>query len=276
MKSFIKSNFKVLRSVIFQIKNIYYPPQKIILLHAGRCGSTVLTSYFSADSRFFWEGEAIQFYFRKNQKKGNRFPFYDNPLGYILNLAKKSPKRLHGVEVKALENMDFSLKNMPSNFEDFRDWALKNGFKVILLYRENVLRQVISVLVAYQFNLWHVNKNKNKTLNEEKKIKINVNKVLEAHSYSLLEYLDLYSQFNAFCKEQSHSQVLVLNFETDILDDPSLGYKKSMNYLGLSDLHVETSHKRVNPESISQLVENFDELKEYLKGTPYFKHCFES
>jgi hypothetical protein len=274
MKSLIKRNFKVLQTVFYQIKNTYSPPQKIILLHAGRCGSTVLSSYFNADSRFFWEGEAIQFYFRRNQKNGNRFPFDDNPLGFILNLAKKSPKPFHGVEVKALENIDFSLENMPDSFVDFQKWAITQNYKLILLYRENILRQVISTLIAFHFDLWHQNKKINKKV-ENKKVQINLQKVINNHDYSLIEYLDLFSNFNNFCKNQSSNQILVLNFEKDILINPIQGYKKAMEFLNLRPSTTTSSFKRVNPESISQLVENYDELKNYLKDTPYFNYLIE-
>ena len=268
MKNLIKSKLRAFSSLVYQGKNIIRPPQKIILLHAGRCGSTVLSSHFEADPRLFWEGEAIQFYYRRNQKKGTRFAFDDNPLGFLLDLAKKSPKLYHGVEVKSLENMDFSLENMPKTYDEFKDWALSNNYKLILLYRDNILRQVLSALIAFQFDLWHKDrKNKKDVLN--KKISINLNKVFENHEYSLIQYLDLFYSFNEFCKSQNDQNILVLNFEKDILQESFMGYAKSMSFLGLDKLQSSTSHKRVNPEKISELVENYDELKNYLKNTKY-------
>jgi hypothetical protein len=264
----LKKNLKTLVTFFYKIKNAFQPPQKIILLHTGRCGSTVLSSLFENDQRFQWDGEAIQFYYKRNQKKGGRFPFDTNPLGFLLNLAKKSGKPYHGVEIKALSTQDFSLEQMPSTWEEFTDWALKNNYKLILLYRDDVLRQVVSSLLAYKYDLWHINSKLNKNV-LDKRILINVDNVYTELGISLTELLHVRDRFNDFCKKQGKSGVLVLNYERDILKNPNYAYDKTMAYLGLDPVQTYTSHKRVNPESLKELIENFDEVYEYLQKTPY-------
>lgn len=269
MKKFIKSWLNTFKNIFYRTKNVFFPPQKIIMLHTGRCGSTVLSTLFQSDNRFQWEGEAIQFYYKKNQKKGGSFLYENNPLEFLMNLASRSRKSFHGVEVKALRNQDFSLEKMPKSWEEFTEWALKNNYKIILLYRDDVLKQVVSGLLAFKYDLWHTT---NKIKNEiaHRNVNINVNQIYPSIDFSLLDILEARSAFNDYCKKQNNGSILVLNYERDILEEPNQAYIKTIYFLGLNPLTVSTSHKIVNPKPVKELIENYNLVKEYLKNTNFY------
>ena len=62
---------------------------------------------------------------------------------------------------------------------------------------------------------------------------------------------------------------LHLVYEDDIEQSPKVAYEKVCAFLGVEVFEVEYRLQRLNPKPLSQIIENFDEVREHLSGTRY-------
>lgn len=62
---------------------------------------------------------------------------------------------------------------------------------------------------------------------------------------------------------------LHLVYEDDIEQSPKVAYEKVCEFLGVKAIEVEYRLQRLNPQPLSEIIENFDEVREYLSGTRY-------
>ncbi len=87
---------------------------------------------------------------------------------------------------------------------------------------------------------------------------------------SLIELLDGYArEFNHLRRLLADRPVLYLAYEDDLLKDPSVGYRRSCEYLELEPAQFEVRFGRSNPFPLHSILENFTEVDRVSKGTPY-------
>ena len=62
---------------------------------------------------------------------------------------------------------------------------------------------------------------------------------------------------------------LHLDFETHVMQDPSVGYRMICEHIGTKPRELEPSLRRTNPESVDQLVADPKAWRDRLKGTRF-------
>jgi len=63
--------------------------------------------------------------------------------------------------------------------------------------------------------------------------------------------------------------VLDLTYEGDVAEDPRRAYRRICDFLGVNDEPVEIRYGRTTPQKLTEIIENFDEVKAALAGTEF-------
>lgn len=244
---------------------------KIAMFHFGRSGSSVLADMLNQHQSIHWDNEIYEYQTKLIEKNLGYFIYGDercryDPIKVLTERIGRHSNSHYGFEVKFnhLEHCDVDIS-------DYLAEINRLGIdKYITLERKNILRKIVSSLVAEKTNVWHVKDGKE---GPKSKITIHCDALkVERKEGSLIELLDHYSRhFNQLYEllEKSNIEVLKLTYEDDIEQDPSVGFNKAIAFFGLPPFKANVRLKKTNPYPLSSIVENIDEVRDYLKGTPY-------
>ena len=92
---------------------------------------------------------------------------------------------------------------------------------------------------------------------------------------NFLEQLDIEHRWNQDMRRyidearQRGERWLHLVYEDDIEQSPKVAYEKVCEFLGVEAVEVECLYQRINTAPLSEIIENYDEVREYLRGTRY-------
>ena len=159
-----------------------------MMLHNGRCGSTVVGDLLVQNPNIHWASELyaklkIAKWKEENQQEFAylaKEPIAKNPIAILKNSMHKTTKPYYGFEIKPFQ---FFLIN--SSAKEFLNQSfLLNFTYFILIRRKNHLRMIVSEAVAIKTNTWHISTYK-LNLNIVKKIFKNspVQSIRKAFSY---------------------------------------------------------------------------------------------
>jgi hypothetical protein len=134
-------------------------------------------------------------------------------------------------------------------------------WKIIYLYRTNVLRRSLSSLAARQRNMRHFHGNAKKLRKIHVDCETLLNRIRESE-----ERVELDQQI---LKDVPH---LLIEYEKDLLDQSlhSQTCDKIFKYLGIPSVEVKTKLTRTSTDDLSKTIENYDEVKATLENTKYF------
>lgn len=175
-------------------------------------------------------------------------------------------------DVKSYGVKDFA---MNLNGRGAGDYLLQHpDVKVINLYRENALRRLASVklldetgVVANSTDGTNVKSSNKKTIYLKPETFIAELRRIESVVNEQLEMV----------AALPHEQVLTIRYE-DLFEsaESKQDYaNRVLEFLGVDLMEVRSSHKKLNAENLSELIENYDEIYELCRGTPderYFSY----
>jgi len=230
----------------------------ICMWHTGRCGSTVIADLIMQDGRITWGGELLEGVSKRWSQNTISNDISEKIYRKIKKVQMIAGWRPFGFEMKLWHH-----KRLELEFDQVYSIVQKLGFnKHIILERKNYLRQAVSWHVARARGQTHLKKGQQREL---VKIKLNVNE-----DSRLLYGLRLYTDYYKELREKLPEESLYLCYEDDIQSDPNEGYRKIMEHLNYSPKRdVSTQHVKTNPYKLADVIENFDEVGNYLKDTPF-------
>lgn len=240
----------------------------VCIFHNGRCGSTVIVNLLGKHSKVHWDGEIFSKYFLNPDGKTFGRVDYEknNAISILRNKMKDVFTQYYGFDVKRNHILWFGY-----SIPEYIQQLVKMGFDhFVVLERQNHLRTILSYTIARKAGVWHIHKHEAAT---EKAFHINPEKIyLGYEEIDLLTALGEMANYfstlrNAF--KDLNLPYLALTYEKDIRDDPKVGYEKIIDYIGLEIESPQTRFSRTNPFPIRNMVSNYDELFDYLSGTPY-------
>jgi len=246
--------------------SIFHKSQKkyIAMFHTGRCGSTVLGRMLNDHYQVFWANEIFHEYMNSaNPESGKVFA------EKIINASRNAQnKRIYGFETKYLPQQHLSKKCINLELNEYVSHLRKLKFKkFIILHRENYLRRAVSAEVGRQTKRWHTNEN----IQNLKKITLKVDSYPTGGHYEPL--LDLFVSIDKYYNTLNNllidDDTLSLTYENDILVNPEIAYAKVCKFLSITEESPEINLKRTNPFLLKDMIENFDEVKEYFADTKY-------
>ena len=240
-------------------------PGRIVMLHIGRCGSTVLGNLLDQHPRIFWDGEI---YFDMVKEAGCIPESFDNR-DFLKRRARAAGSSYYGFDIKFLDHQHLAIAQ--SDLSTFVSDCLAAGVThFIILRRENYLRTFISWVVGRTRNQHHISQSE---VPRTTRVSIDPECFSFGHlpvKKPILQWFEHIDEAYARLREELNGQrVLELGYERDIMDDPFVAYKRCCEFLNIKEAAVEIQFARTNPFSVDQLLENPEEVRNALSGTPY-------
>ena len=136
------------------------PPQPAVLLAAPRTGSHLLLNLLNSSGRVFFDAELMNLVtisvFGENLKPEEAGALYALRANDPVSFLKVMLSRSHHTDARRLDDVAVrGFKLFPHQSHDAFDWVLgEPSMRVVHLYRENLLAEYSSLLVAYAEGHW--------------------------------------------------------------------------------------------------------------------------
>lgn len=214
----------------------------MVLGHA-RTGSTLLMRLLASHPGVYVEEETFQ-------KVGRK------PIRLILGrIYSSKPRNIKAAGFKILYTQ-------PLDRKDSKVWDLlteDSKIHVIHLKRRNVLRIVASRKIALKTGEWT---RKTGSANDRKKL-------VRIEKEELIKKIEEVSNWEREHAERFKDHPVLDVYYEDLANDRENTMQTVLKFLKLEDAPLATTLRKQNPEHLSKLIENYEELKEEFKGTPY-------
>ncbi len=239
------------------------------MFHLGRSGSTVLGDVLAQHSRIYWGKEIYSPLFadwkRENGGREVRGEMPRDALDLARRHASLAMWRTFGMEVKP-----FHFDLIGYRGAEYIDGLRRLGFdRFIILDRDNRLRKIVSSVIMHQDpSAKHYRSGDSVSA---QKVTLDVERIsIDFSTRTLLECLTDYDQqISSLDELLADDQVLRVVYEEDVEADPIVGYSKICRFLDLQPQSPTVRLKRTNPYPLSELIENYNEVRCYLTGTKY-------
>ncbi|MEE2971907.1 MAG: hypothetical protein VX672_02180 [Planctomycetota bacterium] len=250
----------------FRIASTICPPASSnVMLHAGRCGSTVLNRLLNQHPRVHFEGEILgaryDYHFGRDSAT-IEIQDYDVGSG-VRRRWWRSRRNHYGMEVKTIDLPVHGCRTL----QDARDLLKSCGSRLMVLRRRNGLRRFLSaVRPELTGSPWH---RRTSPDSDASRMRIDLDRPWASR------YPD--KDIEGILRQEDDAVVVLgalardadldLWFEDHVRDDPTVGYRAICETIGIEPVPVTTTIRRTNPGPISSIVENVDELRERLEGS---------
>ncbi len=156
---------------------------------------------------------------------------------------------------------------MPGHNKRAEDFILKNkNIKKIILSRENKIKTFVSLKIAEKTKCFSVIKNSNNKYNHTHREKIHITyEELEKFIKSNESYYEIINQYLT----KSRQNYFSITYEDFALTEGNLVKEELLKFLNVDPNPnlIRPRHIKQNPDDLSELIENFDEIKVRVEGT---------
>ena len=226
-----------------QKKQNFY--RKFFVITHARSGSNLLNACLRTNPHIFAAGELFA---QHNRKNGENF---DTILSELFSERDKK------IELVGCKLFYYHLTD--TEWQKLIDMP---DLKIIHLIRKNTLRTLTSLKIAANTGKWRISEKTKSIPLTKKKVTFNCENLRKR-----MEKIELW-QLTTIEKFENHSLCNV--YYEDIVSNTDTVMKSISNFLGLeTKLNFSLSLKKQNPEPLSNLIENYQELSNYFKNTKW-------
>lgn len=236
----------------------------LVMFHAGRCGSSVLADMLNQHPDVRWANEPFEVmkpaYLRMDAGHRARHVIADRMY--------RQQARFFGFDVKYLPEQHLRPELANKSPAEFVALLESLGFRhYVLLNRRNHLRRAVSVAIGRTTGQW----NTAGQVAAKAAVRLDPRRFVSyGKEMPLLAYFQALDATYASVKDcLAPHACLELVYETDVQVDPRTGYRKICQLLGLAPREVQVRLKKMNPQPVSELIENLGEVQTALAGTGY-------
>lgn len=242
--------------------------KKIIMIHFGRSGSTVIARMLDKHSKVSWREEIVTL----AEQQGNNISEWHKGDYVKLIDDLKSEKEFVGFELKPInffKTPHVSLENIIDHYKSDSDTTF------VFLQRNNTLRRYISAMKAAMLDLYHVRADKNEAPPPKKTIHL---KLTDLHDYDTdTKAPDLVSLLRGARQKESEMlsflndsglDFLHLTYEEHVERNPVDAYNIMCTFGYLSTEAQEVSLRKTSA-GIEKDISNFSEVVQALEGTEF-------
>ncbi len=218
-------------------------PVRLVIFGQGRTGSTLLESLLCSTGHFRPHGELL--------RTNNGEVRY--PIQFVYGLSKQTPNENFIFHVKLYQLT--RNRRHPIDPAAFLNTLYNDGWKVIYLRRRNKARHALSNLVREHRGLAH-------KLNDDKeaiKLFVNCKQFVEKVE---VRFRNDKAEEEALANIKYHEVV----YEED-LEKPHSHQKtvdRILDYVSLEKREAFTTHRKINTQSLEELIVNYDEFVDQL------------
>ena len=220
---------------------------KFIIVSHARSGSNLLLNSLNSHPNLVAEHEVFAAH---NRQIGENF----DPI--LNNLFSEKPENCKAVGCKIFY---YHL-----NQDEWQQLGKIPNLKVIHLQRENSLKMVVSMKVAFKTSQWGMT-------DESERIDASQKQVYLDYDFLRNKFEDIKSWQDKI-QQLFPSEEIANVFYQDLVTRHEATIESLFSFLGLPAIAVEKvkiKHKKQNPEPLSQLIQNYDELKTKFANTPW-------
>jgi hypothetical protein len=226
------------------------------LVHSGRCGSTVLLDLLSQNPAVCSDGEVLAQYDRRNAE----LP----PFEYLQRRMYARVGRYYCFSTKTSRWDDLSPEKADMALADYIEGLIALGFDpFVVIRRRNLLAQSVSGIVARGKGSWHT------TDRQESAFQVQVPIEGGADSLLVQGFRHLEEMHAELDRLLAGRDPLLLTYEDDVLPDPTIGYAKICDRVGIAKGSPVVHLQQTNPFALRDVIANFEEVRAALGGTPY-------
>ena len=235
--------------------------QKFIIISTQRSGSSLLVTTLASHPEVVCHREVfLEENFHPNSYSTYRTSSLRNRVAHLFYREKLVNQYLEKLLLEAGDVAAFGFKFMYSQdklLPQVMKWAEREDVKVIHLIRANVLKKRISRLVSRFRNLAHSTE------------RVEVCRI-SMETKRLKEKLDAMSkQIDQYRSRLSHLQYIELTYE-DLVANQAYELKRLLEFLEMEVVPgLSSDLVKVNPDNVSEVIENYDEVVRALTGTKY-------
>lgn len=153
--------------------------------------------------------------------------------------------------------------------DEWREFEKLDEFKIIHLMRRNRLQTLVSLAIAFKTDIWLQR-------NSQKRIPVDRKKVRLEPENLIAQIMQIEAWESETRNRFAHRNVLEIYYE-DLVNDFRSIAEKAIRFVGAERWKLNrVAYKKQNPESLAQLISNFDEVTEALKNTPWEQYLYNS
>ena len=246
--------------------------KRIMMLHIGRCGSTVLGNMLNEQSGMLWDGEALNWKIMDekswrdsaDRKRFNRDTFRLEIRRRFINAGR----RRYGFELKPEHVFWYGIEDPLET----RAILEELGFGVFMtIGRTNVLRQLVSSIRGVQSGQWHLKAEEQRSARtrpvdcDPAGFRLDRTDPVK----SLEEQLAERQRWMEWNREVAGDDALHLDFETHIMKDPVVAYRMICEHIGVDAGDIRPALRRTNPDSVEKLLADPQAWRDRLQGTRF-------
>jgi len=233
--------------------------QKILLLGNARVGSTLLQSYLNKHPYIYCEGEIYNTDHLKIYGKADelRQQMNNNPMKFLNTYGyPKHSKKIQFADFKLFYS---HFKTEKTNI--IWDYLIENkDIKIIHIKRKNSLRNFVSLKIAAKTNEW-------RSFTEKSNIE---NKQITLTKEECLQEFELQEKILSEIDNSFKNHKIIEIYYTDLINDKEGTMNGIFEFLDTHKIRIEdTVLKKQNPESLDELVTNFQDLKNEFQDTKW-------
>lgn len=220
---------------------------KFIIVSHARSGSNLLLNSLNSHPNIIAEHEIFAAH---NRQIGENF----HPI--LNNLFGERPETAKAVGCKIFY---YHL-----NRDEWQQISQIPGLKVIHLKRKNRLKMIVSMKVAFKTSQWGIT-------DESERIDATQKQVYLDYDFLCNKFEDIESSEKTTEKLFKPAQIANVCYQ-DLVNQHENTLSSLFDFLDLPAFAVSTEkieHKKQNPEPLSQLIQNYDELKAKFANTPW-------
>lgn len=218
---------------------------RFVVLTRSRTGSTMLTSFLNSHPNIYAMGEVFSWL------NGKR---YENVLNKVFS---RQPANVKAVGFKIFyyhpqDDPSCGIWNELMNMRELR---------LIHLKRRNILRTLLSRKIAAKRDIWSATNGVARVDVDAKKVEFKVDELRE-------EFERTRAWEEEYDKMFSTHPIVVVYYE-DLVERPEMAFRWITDMLGLPHHKPKTALVKQNPEKLSQLIVNYEEVKQAFSGTQW-------
>lgn len=238
-----------------------YKMSNFIILTSQRTGSTLFWRYLDQHPSIGVFGELLLKTSRKDESyKAFKNLTLNSKIRHLFDKKNSVDQFLNKVfsSDKPVQSIGFKLMYDQIN-KPIDKWINNNEIKIIHLVRRNTLKVILSLKTAKKRKLYHsTGKEKIEKVNIKLKPKKTL-KEIETIQKNIKKYRELYLK-------KDYIEI----FYEDFVEDMNKQAQEIFSFLGLNPFKCSTIPlKKINPDSIQAIVDNYDEIETFFKKTKY-------
>jgi hypothetical protein len=231
------------------------------MFHTGRSGSSVIADMLGQHPAIHWDGELFNYQlmlWRNNPR--NRM---EEAQVLVRRRMSLFDKPVYGFEI-------LPTQLLAGQIDQRELLAVLDEFGVghfVVLTRRNILRKIVSNLVARERGRWRLKAGESAPLT---RIHIDTDNVQMATTQPLVTHIrETLVDYEALSASLGSRRCLHLVYERDVLPDPRCAYRKICGFLGIDDVELPVRHGQTTPHRLRQIIRNYTDVEQALSGTEF-------